>query len=82
MKGRKTMSFIQREIDRIRALIINGEERSEELYAAQQALEWVLEPSAIKSPFEMITGIREGLEDCPAPSNPALCGYTSASRAG
>jgi hypothetical protein len=55
------MSFIQREIDRIRAELVTAP-ANKELYAAQQALEWVLEPSGIKSPYAMITGTQEGSE--------------------
>ena len=55
------MSFIQREIDKIRSQLIesNGQHYSE-LYAVQQALEWALEPDGIRSPFQMIMGIQEG----------------------
>ncbi|MER9462091.1 MULTISPECIES: hypothetical protein [unclassified Mesorhizobium] len=63
------MSFIQREIDRIRLdLVANPDQR--ELYAAHQALEWALEPNGIKSPYAMLKGIQEGLGDCSAPSHP------------
>ena len=58
------MSFIQREIDRLNAEIIPGTPNHDSLYAAQQALAWALEPSGIKSPYEMIMGIQEGSEDC------------------
>jgi hypothetical protein len=58
------MGLIQREIDRIRADLVSGADRAGELYAAQQALEWALEPGGIKSPYEMITGIQEGSGDC------------------
>ncbi len=72
------MSFIRREIDRIRESLVASGPRYDELYAAQQALEWALEPSGTKSPYAMITGIQEGSGDYPAPSNPASCGYASA----
>ena len=58
------MSFIQREIDRIRADIISGAGDRASLYAAQQALEWVLEPGGIKSPYAMIMGTQAGSADC------------------
>ena len=54
------MGMMQREIDRIRSEIIDGHPRQNELYAAQQALEWALEPGGIKSPHEMLTGTRAG----------------------
>lgn len=72
------MSLIQREIERIRASILSGDNsRHDELYAAQQALEWVLEPSGIKPPYAMIIGTQEGSTGYPAPSSPALCGCAS-----
>lgn len=60
------MSFIQRELDRIgRALPENREDpRHRELYVAQQALAWALEPSNIKSPFDMLMSIPGVPEDC------------------
>lgn len=58
------MSFIQREIERLNAAIIPDTPKQDGLYAAQQALAWALEPSGIKSPYEMIMGIQEGSEDC------------------
>lgn len=58
------MGLIQREIDRMRSLLVAGDVRSKELYAAQQALEWVLEPDGIQSPYKMIMGTLEGKEDC------------------
>ena len=50
------MSFIQREINRIRVELADGVEGKEQLYAAQQALCWALEPSGVKSPYDMIMG--------------------------
>lgn len=58
------MGIIQREIDRIRQNLIDGTNRHDELYAAQQALEWALDPNGIKSPYTMITGTQEGSEGC------------------
>ena len=57
------MSFIAREIDRLRAAILADSNRRDELYAAQQALEWALEPGGIRSPYRMITGTQEGSGD-------------------
>jgi hypothetical protein len=65
------MSFIAREIERIHAAILSGSNHRKELYAAQQALEWALEPDGIRSPYRMITGIPEGPEGCPSGLNPA-----------
>ena len=63
------MGFIQREIDPIRSTLIGRGGDHPELYAAQQALEWSLEPRGIKSPYDMIMGTQEGLEDCSALSH-------------
>lgn len=57
------MGLIQREIDRLRlSLVADPDQRA--LYAAQQALEWALEPSGVKSPYAMVTGILEEPADC------------------
>ena len=57
------MSFIQRELDKISVALAGGSGPQPELYAAQQALSWALEPSGFKSPYELLKGIREGSED-------------------
>jgi hypothetical protein len=67
----KKMSFIQREIDKIRSkLIETNDQHHSELYAAQQALAWALEPDGIRSPYKMIMGTQEGSEDCQPSSDP------------
>jgi len=51
------MSFIQRELDDIGEAMRTHEYDSpqyRELYAAQQALAWALEPSGIKSPLKTV----------------------------
>lgn len=58
------MGLIQREIDRIRNALLSNHSKQNELYAAQQALEWALEPSGMKSPYTMITGTQEDSGDC------------------
>lgn len=58
------MSFVQRELDRLSVALVatdRDEPRWKELFAAQQALAWALEPGAAESPCRMITG-----EDSPA----------------
>jgi hypothetical protein len=65
------MSFIAREIERIRSAILAGDNRRAELYAAQQALEWALEPDGIQSPYGMVMGIQEGSADYSADPRPA-----------
>ena len=72
-EGAQEMSFIAREIEKIRSAILADGNRSNELYAAQQALEWVLEPDGIASPYLMIMGTQEGLEGC----LPSLCPVSS-----
>ena len=66
------MSFIQREIDRLAKAILAApdDERRNELYAAQQALSWVLEPGGIMAPYEMITGTAAEPGGCSAPRHP------------
>lgn len=66
------MSFVKREINRFQTELTNpSSTHHNELYAAQQALERALEPSGIKSPFEMIKDTQEGSEDCLAHPHPA-----------
>lgn len=62
------MSFLQRELDRIRKGLLEprGDEEYRQLHAAQQALSWALEPTGFKSPYDTIMGTPEGLEDCPS----------------
>jgi hypothetical protein len=77
------MSFIQREIDTIRLMLASPDApRWAELYAAQQALEWALEPSGVASPYQMIMGTGGGSEGYPPSSNPALSECASADPAG
>jgi hypothetical protein len=64
------MGMIQREIDRIRKALLLGDERRIELYAAQQALEWALEPDGIMSPASMILGTQEGSANYSASRHP------------
>ena len=63
------MSFVQRELEHIRTALLDSRDSSQraELYAAQQALSWALEPSGYATPYAMIRGIREGSEDYSAP---------------
>lgn len=66
------MSFIQRELDRISAALVETPTANDydSLYAAQQALSWALEPTGIKAPFAMIRGIQEVTADCLADRHP------------
>lgn len=62
------MSCVQRELKRIQEMLPSRQcdPRFRELYAAQQALEWALEPNGVKSPFDMIMGTPGDLADCSA----------------
>jgi hypothetical protein len=57
------MSFVQRELDRISEALREpsrlqiSSDQYERLYAAQQALSWVLEPSGIRSPYDTILDV-------------------------
>jgi hypothetical protein len=68
------MSFLQREISRLNDAIRSTpsqESQHKELYAAQQALSWALEPTGFASPHDMIMGIRANSEDCQENIHPA-----------
>lgn len=66
------MSFIQRELDRIgdalRADLAGN--RYAQLYAAQQALAWAMEPDGFAAPSVMLMGTPAGSEDCSAHPRP------------
>ena len=67
------MSFIQRELNKISFTLCKTPYglSYRELYAAQQALAWALEPDGTRSPFQMIMGTHEGSTGYPVESNPA-----------
>ena len=66
------MSFIQREIDRIRDAMLKDMDgpNHDRLYAAMNALEWAKDPNHIKSPYLAITGKEEEPEGYSAPPRP------------
>jgi hypothetical protein len=68
------MSFIQRELEKIESAL--REPRSadwDQLFAAQQALAWALDPHGFKPPSDTIRpGTQEGSVDCPSSSYPSL----------
>jgi hypothetical protein len=72
------MSFIQRELDRIQNTLTTAQlssHRRAELYAAQQALVWALDPTGFKPPYDMIanaTDNPEGSGDCPEENGRSL----------
>lgn len=49
-------SFIHRELDRINNVILGpiSPDRYRELYVAQQALSWALDPSGYAAPYDVI----------------------------
>lgn len=66
------MSFICRELRKIESALHQetDEARKRELYAAQQALSWVLESRGYKAPYNMIMGIPVDSEDCLVHNHP------------
>ncbi len=67
------MSFVQRELERLgHALSASPQgDHYAELYAAQQALAWALEPAVIQSPSRLLTSSEVGEADCWADIRPA-----------
>ncbi len=66
------MGFVERELERIEVALREPRSAEEwnQLYAAQQALSWALEPIGFKAPYDTIMGTQEGSEDCPSPLSP------------
>ncbi|MBN8874852.1 MAG: hypothetical protein J0H67_18595 [Rhodospirillales bacterium] len=64
----EAMSFIEREIDRLRSEILRASDgnRRAEFYTAQQALSWASEPTVYRSPVVILTGTPGEPEDCQA----------------
>lgn len=60
------MSFVKRELDRLHDELASASSPSPyaELYIAQQALAWSLDPTGFNSPFNFIMGNRQDAEDC------------------
>ena len=75
------MSFLQREKDRLNRGLNDSThtEKYDQLYAAQQALAWAIDPESAKAPFDMIMGIPGGSKDCLADPHPPqssdTCGH-------
>lgn len=70
------MSFVQREIDRIRAVLVAEPDAKDRdaLYAAQQALVWALEPTGFMAPLKMMRRYlldEAGQPDAPGSHEPA-----------
>lgn len=62
------MGFVSRELERLsRALDGSvGNPRYPELYAAQQALAWALEPASAIAPYTYLTDMAAAAEGCSA----------------
>jgi hypothetical protein len=60
------MSFIARELEKLNSdLCTNPKgDRYAEIYAAQQALAWALDPKSVKSPTTLLMGIQADSVDC------------------
>lgn len=75
------MSFIQRELNRIREQLKKGENFPEydNLYAAQQALSWAIEPDGYKPPYDLVMSTQASSKGClsfghPLPSS-SICSH-------
>ena len=74
------MGFVDRELQRLAVAIVDpsNSAKRDQLYAAQQALGWAIEPNAAKSPYDMIMGIPGEPGDCPGEPHPLLSSGTCA----
>jgi hypothetical protein len=66
------MEHATKEADRLRSALLQTPvgDRFYQLLAAQQALAWMNDPETFKSPYDLVSGNPEGLEDCPSLSGP------------
>ena len=66
------MGFVKRELAKLSRALDEGvgNPRYPEIYAAQQALAWALEPTGYRAPMAYLTDIPEGSVDCPECRNP------------
>ncbi len=66
------MGFIERELEKISAALRESQaaEHYDRLYAAQQALAWVLEPTGFKAPYNAIMCTEEDSKGCLSESRP------------
>jgi hypothetical protein len=65
------MQFMKHELDRLHGSLTSDEppQRYAELYAAQQALRWALEPETFKTPHDMlVTCSQPDSKGCPVES--------------
>ena len=69
----KLQGFVGREIERVEAALREpgiSPCRYAKLYAINQALGWVLEPTGCSSPYAWVTDSPAGSEDCLAHTRP------------
>ena len=77
------MDHVHAELRRIRARLLAPEPNEHAgLYAAQQALNWALNPSQYAPPFRTVTGILEEPEGCCAGIDHQSSGETGAQMSG
>ena len=64
--------FIERELEKIAQELREprSADKYEQLYAAQQALSWALEPEGFKRPYDMLTDTPADSADCSAARHP------------
>jgi len=72
------MGFLERELERISEAVRSRQadqsdtDEYRQLYAAQQALAWALEPDGFRAPYETIlTDTPATRASCPASNNPS-----------
>lgn len=60
------MSFVAREVEKLSRALCENPRRDNhtELYAAQQALAWALDPKAVASPYNLLTGMSGDSTNC------------------
>ena len=58
--------YVERELERVHLALSEPREPAERdrPYAAPQALSWALDPTSVKSPYDMVTGMSGGSEGC------------------
>lgn len=77
------MGFVARELERISAALGDPSDANHAaLFAAQQALAWVLEPEAMRSPLYSITGNSADSANCWGDRNPPRSSRSAAACAG
>lgn len=78
------MGFIERELEKLHSAMVAGigDPRWPELYAAQQALSWALDPKSFRAPFDYLKNIPAGSGDCSVDIHRSPLPDTKAPRSG